>query len=156
MWSERSWQEKRCLPPRKRHSTVECCCPLPCRASWSFKASLRGLTKLHNSCFIPLRFSNTSLPSAWNELSVFSEWCLWQPHYTTRSQELRLIRLWAHPKSQWAPESKTLCSAWRPVCLHCNYLDCTTAMVDKTHKHTQGIHHGENKQRCTPLSSNGL
>lgn len=35
-----------------------------------------------------------------------------------------------HPGSQRAPDSKALCSAWRPVCLRCNYPDCSSAMVD--------------------------
>lgn len=63
------------------------------------------------------------------------EMMLVTPSLEARSQELGLIRLWAHQGSQWAPENKTLCSAWRPVCLHCNYTDCSSAMVDaSTHK----------------------
>ena len=38
-------------------------------------------------CFL-LCFSNNIRLSVSNEPAVFSEWCLWQPHYTNRSQEL--------------------------------------------------------------------
>lgn len=70
-------------------------------------------------------------------LLEMSRLCLWMMLLTTslhtqksrRESKLRLIRLWAHPGSQWGPESKTLHSVRRPVCLRCNYRDCSGAMV---------------------------
>lgn len=110
------------------------CCHLPWCVSRSSKAPLCWLTKLLSE------LSLFGFPAPACRLPGISCLCFLndacnKPHYTTRSQELRLIRLWAHPESQWAPESKTLCSAWHPVCLHCNYPGCSSAMVDtRTHR----------------------
>lgn len=112
--------------PQKHSSTLEW--NRPCQALCLLVVS----RKHHCLCFASFHFSNTSLLSA---LCLGCAGFAFRMMFVTPSleperQEWGLIRLWAHQGSQWAPESKTLCSAWCIVCLPCNYTDSSAATVD--------------------------
>ena len=122
---DRTKEKKKCLPPTSY------------AAHWSemgFAVLVPGLSaKLHHLCFAPLHFSNSSPALCWLKLAA---WVFWMMLVTTSLHEQKSrteidqTLSTSHPASQWAPESKTLCSARRPVCLHCNYPGCSGAMVD--------------------------
>lgn len=99
-----------------------------CLVSRSFEDFSSRLTNLHNLCFAPLCFP---IPTC--SLTEMSCLCFLKDacgSLITQLDVKRLIRLWAHPGSQRAPERKSLCSARRPVCLRCNYQVCSSATVD--------------------------
>lgn len=106
--------------------------------------TLQGLFMLtHKSsqfCFVflqPVQYQPSEM-----EPSVFSEWCLWLPHYTSWSQGLHLNQNWSDSEhiwgSQWARENRTLCFGLAANILHCNYLDCSRAMEDTVVIHYWG------------------
>lgn len=85
------------------------------------------------SVFVPLHFSNGSPALCWLKLAAWAFWMMLVTtslHEQKSRTEIDQALSTSHPVSQWAPESKTLCSARRPVCLHCNYPGCSGAMVD--------------------------
>lgn len=106
-----------------------------------------GLTKCHCLCSA---FSIFPYQLAlWSEMSLLcflNDAC--DILVRARSQEWDLIRLWTHQGSQWAPENEALCSDRRSVCLHSNYTDCSSAMVDTS---THGGFTMEETNRWTPL-----